>query len=122
MLVNVERRVCRSEHLGPAAMRLSLLPPSILTPNSLVDVVYADSLQDLSLHNVSNARLGHDLTRRRGQPQLRPRRNDAGEGELTGIETASMISLIILGSDMRATPPSRLMSEGTRSRACGAKA
>jgi hypothetical protein len=32
-----------------------------------------------------------------------------------------MISLIILGSDMRATPPSRLMSEGTRSRACGAE-
>lgn len=35
----------------------------------------------------------------------------------TGIETASMISLIIWGSDIRATPPSRRMSEGTRSRA-----
>lgn len=36
----------------------------------------------------------------------------------TGIETAAMISLIIAGSDMRATPPSFLMSDGTRSSAC----
>jgi hypothetical protein len=61
MLVNVERRVCRSEHLGSAAMRVSFLSASSLMPNSLVDVVYTDSLQDLCLHNVSDARLGHDL-------------------------------------------------------------
>jgi hypothetical protein len=41
---------------------------------------------------------------------------------ITGIVTASMISLIIFGSDMRATPPSLRMSAGTRSRAITAQA
>src|SRR5437870_2078992 len=41
---------------------------------------------------------------------------------ITGIETASWISWIIPGSDMRATPPSRRMSAGTRSRAITATA
>ena len=41
---------------------------------------------------------------------------------MTGIVTASMISLIMLGSDMRATPPWTLISAGTRSRAMTAAA
>ncbi|KAH3665475.1 hypothetical protein OGAPHI_003660 [Ogataea philodendri] len=36
---------------------------------------------------------------------------------ITGIDTASMMALIICGSDIRATPPSFLISEGTLSRA-----
>ena len=41
---------------------------------------------------------------------------------MTGIVTASWIPLIIAGSDIRATPPSRRMSAGTRSRAITAQA
>ena len=41
---------------------------------------------------------------------------------MTGIVTASWIPLIITGSDMRATPPSRRMSAGTRSSAMTAAA
>src|SRR3954454_2644117 len=41
---------------------------------------------------------------------------------MTGIETASWIPLIISGSLMRATPPSRRMSAGTRSSAMTATA
>jgi hypothetical protein len=41
---------------------------------------------------------------------------------MTGIVTAAWIPLIISGSDMRATPPSRRMSEGTRSSAMTAAA
>ena len=41
---------------------------------------------------------------------------------MTGIVTAAMISLIICGSDMRATPPFALISAGTRSRAITAEA
>src|SRR5882757_7842908 len=41
---------------------------------------------------------------------------------MTGIVTASWIPLIIAGSDMRATPPSRRMSAGTRSSAITAQA
>src|SRR4051812_5371525 len=36
---------------------------------------------------------------------------------ITGIETAAWMPSIMLGSDMRATPPSRRMSDGTRSSA-----
>src|SRR6202012_4205991 len=41
---------------------------------------------------------------------------------ITGIVTASWMPLTISGSDMRATPPSRRMSAGTRSRAIPAAA
>ena len=41
---------------------------------------------------------------------------------MTGIVTVSMISLIIFGSDMRATPPCARMSAGTRSSAMTATA
>src|SRR5262249_46664326 len=41
---------------------------------------------------------------------------------ITGIETASWISLIISGSDIRATPPCARMSAGTRSSAITATA
>jgi hypothetical protein len=41
---------------------------------------------------------------------------------ITGMETAAWIPLIMSGSLMRATPPSRRMSEGTRSRAMTATA
>lgn len=41
---------------------------------------------------------------------------------MTGIVTASMISLIMPGSDIRATPPSTRISAGTRSRAMTAAA
>src|SRR5487761_311954 len=41
---------------------------------------------------------------------------------ITGIVTASMIERISVGSDIRATPPSFLMSAGTRSRAITAQA
>ncbi len=41
---------------------------------------------------------------------------------ITGIVTASWMSLIMSGSDMRATPPSRRMSAGTRSSAITAQA
>ena len=41
---------------------------------------------------------------------------------MTGIVTVSMISLIIFGSDMRATPPCTRMSAGTRSSAMTATA
>ena len=41
---------------------------------------------------------------------------------ITGIVTASWIPWIIAGSDMRATPPSRRMSAGTRSSAITAAA
>src|SRR5204863_2974568 len=41
---------------------------------------------------------------------------------MTGMVTAAWISLIIAGSDMRATPPSRRMSAGTRSSAITAAA
>lgn len=41
---------------------------------------------------------------------------------MTGMETASMISSIMVGSDIRATPPSLRMSAGTRSRAMTATA
>lgn len=40
--------------------------------------------------------------------------NEQEKQRRTGIETASIISLIIWGSLMRATPPSFLMSEGMR--------
>src|SRR6478672_3054119 len=41
---------------------------------------------------------------------------------ITGIVTASWMPLIMSGSDMRATPPSRRMSAGTRSSAMTAHA
>ena len=41
---------------------------------------------------------------------------------ITGIETASRIPLIMSGSLMRATPPSRRISDGTRSNAITATA
>src|SRR6476646_788539 len=41
---------------------------------------------------------------------------------MTGMVTASWISLIFSGADMRATPPSRRMSAGTRSSAITAHA
>src|SRR5580765_4644776 len=41
---------------------------------------------------------------------------------MTGIVTASWISVIFSGSDMRSTPPSRRMSAGTRSSAITAQA
>ena len=41
---------------------------------------------------------------------------------ITGIVTASWISSILVGSDMRATPPSARMSAGTRSSAMTAAA
>ena len=41
---------------------------------------------------------------------------------MTGIVTAVWIDLIIAGSDIRATPPSRRMSAGTRSSAMTAAA
>ena len=41
---------------------------------------------------------------------------------MTGIVTAFWIPRIIVGSDMRATPPSRRMSAGTRSSAMTAAA
>lgn len=41
---------------------------------------------------------------------------------ITGMVTASMISLIILGSDILETPPSARMSAGTRSSAITATA
>jgi hypothetical protein len=41
---------------------------------------------------------------------------------MTGMVTASMIWWISSGSDMRATPPSRRMSAGTRSSAITATA
>ncbi len=41
---------------------------------------------------------------------------------MTGIVTVSIISLIILGSDIRATPPCARMSAGTRSSAMTAQA
>lgn len=41
---------------------------------------------------------------------------------MTGIVTEAMISLIIFGSDILATPPCALMSAGTRSRAITATA
>lgn len=89
-----------------------------LLGDSLVDVVNADRLKNLGLDNVSNSGLCHDLRiYRRVSVMLNPKERPQPP-ELTGIETASMISLIILGSDMRATPPSRLMSDGTRSKAC----
>ena len=41
---------------------------------------------------------------------------------MTGMVTASMIPVIIAGSDMRATPPALRMSAGTRSSAITATA
>ena len=41
---------------------------------------------------------------------------------ITGIVTASLIALIIVGSDILATPPSLRMSAGTRSSAITATA
>ncbi len=41
---------------------------------------------------------------------------------MTGIVTAAWMPLIIAGSDIRATPPSRRMSDGTRSSAMTAAA
>ena len=41
---------------------------------------------------------------------------------MTGIVTVAMISRIIFGSDMRETPPSALISAGTRSNAMTATA
>ena len=41
---------------------------------------------------------------------------------ITGMLTAALMPSIISGSLMRATPPSRRMSEGTRSRAMTAVA
>ena len=41
---------------------------------------------------------------------------------ITGIETASLMPSIMVGSLMRATPPSRRMSAGTRSSAMTAAA
>ena len=41
---------------------------------------------------------------------------------ITGTVTAALMPSIISGSDMRATPPSRRMSDGTRSRAITATA
>lgn len=93
VLVDVKRRVGRSEDLGPAHARQL---PSLTTgsqPNSLVDVVNTDRLEDLSLDNVSDAGLGHDLI---------PKTSVSSRSLLcskvparTGMETASIISLII---------------------------
>ena len=41
---------------------------------------------------------------------------------MTGMETASWISRILATGDIRATPPSRRMSDGTRSSAMTAEA
>lgn len=82
---------------------------------SLVNIIDTESLQNLGFHNVTDTRLCHDLY---VATFISADRSYELLAQLTGIETVSMISLIILGSDMRATPPSRLMSEGTRSRAC----
>jgi hypothetical protein len=116
MLINVETRIRWRENLRSTIARVSFCAPSLdLTgKDALVDVVNANRLQDLRLDNVTDTRLGHNLV-----PECVSREGEGGAGtrERTGIDTAAMISLIILGSDIRATPPSRLISDGTRSRA-----
>lgn len=84
----------------------------------LVDVVYADGFEDLGntkvrdcLCQMTRAELTWHSTK---WPILAL--------AITGIVTVAMISLIIFGSDMRDTPPSALISAGTRSRAMTATA
>lgn len=92
--------------------------------NSLVDVVNAEGLKYLSFNHMSDPRFSHDLSRMRqlsllSQSSSAPKRGCHSERKgLTGMETAAIISRIILGSLIRATPPSRLISDGTRSSAC----
>jgi hypothetical protein len=82
-----------------------------------IDEVAADRLQDLSFDDMSDTGLGHDLFAKSGLAQ-KILGSWSGAQRRTGMVTASMISLIILGSDIRATPPSLRISAGTRSRAC----
>jgi hypothetical protein len=79
----------------------------------LVDKVDADGLQDLGLDKVAYPRLGHDGD------------GDGLDDFLCTVRPQYVLqthgrrrTLIIAGSDMRATPPWALMSLGTRSRAC----
>lgn len=65
---------------------------------------------------MSDTRLGHDLDEDARVSCMTS--GNAQRGGRTGIETAAIISLIIPGSDILAIPPSRRMSEGTRSKAC----
>lgn len=67
MLVDVQRRVGGGEDLGPD--RTNKLSSADLAErggrrDALVDVVDPDSLEDLSLDDVTDARLGHDLCER----------------------------------------------------------
>lgn len=66
MLVNVKRRVSRSEHLGPrkrdAVVSLVLRIVAKKSQNDvLINVISTNSLEDLSLNDVTDTGLGHDL-------------------------------------------------------------
>lgn len=118
MLVDVVLVICGGQHLG------------------LVDVVDVEGLQDLGLDKVANTALGlwgggEDsgkwavamVSREFGS--TRSVKNGFASSSvltMTGIETASMISLIMAGSDILATPPCTRISAGTRSRAMTAQA
>ena len=112
VLVDVEGRIRRSEDLGPGVI-ISYLVHAVLLgiQHSLVNVVDTDRLKNLRFDDVSDARLGHNLSFDGVSNDLD---NEQEKQRRTGIETASIISLIIWGSLMRATPPSFLRSEGMR--------
>jgi hypothetical protein len=104
----------------------------------LIDVVYAQGFKDLCVYSLAcllqmallrasldlifktgwSGRLAFGMNRRTWHSTKCPMRAFA----MTGIVTVSMISLIILGSLIRATPPWARMSAGTRSSAMTATA
>lgn len=85
----------------------------------LVDVVNANGFEDLTITHVScNA----GFPREKGSLTWHSTKCPIRALAMTGMVTAAMISLIMLGSDMRATPPWALMSAGTLSRAITAAA
>lgn len=63
VLVDVEGRIRRSENLGPVVI-ISYLVHAVLLGirHSLVNVVDTDGLKNLRFDDVSDARLGHDLS------------------------------------------------------------
>ena len=85
--------------------------------------------QHFTLINVINPNCLEDLQHKRSQTKEMEENDTCASTKcpirtfaMTGMLTASIISLIIFGSDMRATPPCFLISAGTLSKAMTAQA
>jgi hypothetical protein len=99
VLLNVVGMICRSKNFR------------------LVDIIYTNCLKDLTI--VSWPHLGGDHDE---SQTWHSTKCPILAFAITGMVTAAMISLIIFGSDILATPPRALISAGTRSSAITATA